>query len=151
MKRRALLSILAAARCAAAAADPQPPPLPQPHQPPPAASGVAPLLEGCKIPLGAEQYPKDARRSGASGVVAASFEVNAKGEADHVTLLAGGKSPFASAAQQILKATRCPLPASASAAPHYIMDIQFVLLPCRTPAPSGFATSAVMICATRLK
>jgi TonB family protein len=143
MKRRALLTILCAALCAAAAADPQ--------TTPPPASGVAPLLEGCKIPLGAEQYPKDARRSGASGVVTASFEVNAQGELDHVTLLAGGNGPFATAAQQILKATRCPLPASAATAPHYTMDIQFVLLPCRTPAPSGHATSAVMICATRLK
>jgi TonB family protein len=138
-----LLTILCAALYGAAAADPQ--------TPPPAASGVAPLLEGCTIPLGAEQYPKEARRRGTSGVVTASFQVNAQGEVDHVTLLAGGNGPFAAAAQQLLKATRCPLPASAAAAPHYTMDIQFVLLPCRTPAPSGHATSAVMICATRLK
>jgi TonB family protein len=143
MKRRALLSILCAAAAGAAAAADTPAPA--------VAAGTAPLLEGCKIPLGAEQYPKQARRSGASGVVTVSFQVNAQGEADQVTLLAGGDGPFAAAAQQILKATRCPLPASAVAAPHYVMDIQFVLLPCRTPAPSGPATSAVMICATRLK
>jgi len=139
MKRLTWLALVAAA-CAAAAE-----PVPE------ARARAAPLPEGCKVPLGAEGYPKEARRRGASAVVTAAFQINDQGEPDHVTLLSGAGGPFAAAAQQILRGTHCPAPAAQAEPTRYVLDIQFVLLPCRTPAPSPLAGSAVMICATRLK
>jgi len=129
-----------AAACAAAA-DPAPQP----------AARAAPLPQGCSVPLGAEGYPKEARRRGASAVVTAAFQINSQGEVEHVSLLSGAGGPFAAAAQLILKGTHCPAPAAQAEPPRYVLDIQFVLLPCRTPAASAYASSAVMICATRLK
>ena|SRR5579864_3039804 len=138
--KRLLWPVLIAA-AGVAAADPAPV----------AGARAAPLPEGCKVPLGAEGYPKEARRRGASGVVTAAFQINDQGEPEHVTLLSGAGGPFAAAAQQILKGTHCPAPAAQAEPQRYVLDLQFVLLPCRTPAPSAYAGGAVMICATRLR
>jgi len=141
----AALTALALSACAAA-----PPPPPPPAAPVDTAP-AAPLPGGCSIPLGAELYPADARRRGASGVVTVSFRLDARGEPEQVTLLSGARGEFDAAARQVLKASHCqPPPAAADGAvPHYVIDIQFVLLPCRTPEKSARASAAVTICATR--
>ncbi len=63
----------------------------------------------------------------------------------------GRTAYFAAAARQVLKASHCQPPAAAAdgSVPHYVIDIQFVLLPCRTPEKSARASAAVTICATR--
>ena len=139
----AALTALALSACAAT-----PPP---PAEPPLDTTPAAPLPGGCSIPLGAELYPPDARRRGASGVVTVSFRLDARGEPEQVALLSGARGEFDAAARQVLKASHCqPPPASADGAvPHYVIDIQFVLLPCRTPEKSARASAAVTICATR--
>ncbi len=139
----AALTALALSACAAT--PPPPPAVPVDTTP------AAPLPGGCSIPLGAELYPADARRRGASGVVTVSFRLDARGEPEQVVLLSGARGEFDAAARQVLKASRCqPPPASADGTvPHYVIDIQFVLLPCRTPEKSARASAAVTICATR--
>ena len=136
------LTALALSACAAAPALPAPPVDTTP---------AAPLPGGCSIPLGAELYPSDARRRGASGVVTASFRLDARGEPEQVTLLSGAGGYFDAAARQVLKASHCQPPPAATdgTVPHYVLDIQFVLLPCRTPEKSARASAAVTICATR--
>jgi TonB family protein len=147
MRRPGLTAPLTALALGACAATPAPPAPPLPVDSTPAA----PLPGGCSIPLGAELYPSDARRRGASGVVTASFRLDAKGEPEQVALLSGARGYFDAAARQVLKASHCQPPAAATdgAAPHYVIDIQFVLLPCRTPEKSAHASAAVTICATR--
>lgn len=150
MTRWAAIAIPCTLAAATLAAVPPEVPPAQPAAADPNAASALP--QGCKIPLGPEGYPADARKRGSSGVVTASFQLNAKGELDHVTLLAGANGPFAAAAQAILRAAHCPAPAEQTGtAPHYVIDIQFALLPCLTPATSAQAKGAVMICASRLK
>jgi TonB family protein len=144
---RFALTLIAAGLGACAAT-----PAPQPPAPPIDTSPAAPLPEGCSIPLGAEYYPADARRRGASGVVTASFRLDARGEPAEVTLLAGSDGLFAAAARQMLKASHCRPPAAPPAgtpAPHYVIDLQFVLLPCRMPQKSERASIALTVCASR--
>ena len=142
----ALTSVVLGA-CASAVPPAAPPPAPAAIDPTPAS----PLPEGCSIPLGTEFYPQEARKRGASGVVTASFGLDAKGEPERVALLSGDGGYFAAAARQVLKASHCTAPAAAAgAAPHFVIDIQFVLLPCRTPDKSAHATNVVTICASRM-
>lgn len=145
MRRAGPTAALTALALSACAATPPPPPAASVDTTP-----AAPLPGGCSIPLGAELYPVDARRRGASGVVTVSFRLDAKGEPEQVALLSGAGGYFDAAARQVLKESHCPAAAAADGAvPHYVIDIQFVLLPCRTPENSAHASAVVTICATR--
>jgi len=143
MGRAGLTAPLTALALSACAATPPPPAAPVDTTP------AAPLPGGCSIPLGTEFYPADARRRGASGVVTVSFRLDAKGEPQQVAVLAGAGGHFDAAARQVLGASHCPPAAAADGTvAHYVIDIQFVLLPCRTPEKSARASAAVTVCAS---
>lgn len=143
MCRAGLTAPLTALALSACAATPPPPAVPVETTP------AAPLPGGCSIPLGSEFYPADARRRGASGVVTVSFRLDAKGAPEQLAVLAGAGGHFDAAARQLLGASHCPPAAADGAVPHYVIDIQFVLLPCRTPEKSARASAAVTVCASR--
>jgi len=110
----------------------------------PAAAAPMPR---CKIPNSQVWHPQAER--GRSAVVTASFGINAHGGIDRVEILAADSKPFAAAATELLKAMRFPVTADwreNAANRRYMIDVQFLLAPCKQRPKSEHADEVIAIC-----